>query len=96
MWLCSNCGHKNNNSNLKCHGINCKAERNYAAIEQPIKVIKEKGMKKVYDFCPKCHKDTFWTPARFKGKQAWRCVSCKKVAFLIGKPKPFPIEVETI
>jgi len=96
MWLCKNCGYKNNNASLKCHGVNCKAEREHAAIEQPHSVTKQKEAKKVYDFCPKCHKDTFWDAARFKGKKAWRCTSCHKIAFLIGKPKPMPVEVENI
>jgi len=96
MWECKNCGFKNGNSNLKCHGVNCKAERKADAIEQPYKVTKEHGMKKVFDYCNKCCKDTFWIATRYKGKKAWRCMSCQRTAFLIGKPKPFPIEVENI
>ena len=93
MWLCKNCGFKNNISSLKCHGISCKADREHAAFEQTINIKKEKEEKKVYDWCPKCLRDTFFTQARFKGKQAWRCTRCKKLMWLIGKPKQIPIEV---
>jgi len=39
MWLCKNCGEKNNNSSLKCHGQNCNADREYAALELPELVL---------------------------------------------------------
>jgi len=96
VWICKECGHKNNNSNLKCHGVKCKAERITSAVEQPPQVKKLKEVEKVYDACPKCHKDTIWIATRFKGKKAWRCTSCQRTAILIGKPKPFPVEVESL
>jgi len=95
MWECKVCGYKNNNSSWSCHRAGCKAEREHSAVEQPPKVKKMKEIEKVYDACPKCHKDTIWVATRFKGKKAWRCTSCQRTALLIGKPKPFPIEVKT-
>lgn len=95
MWKCKSCGHANNNSSKKCHGVNCKALREFEAIELPKVIIKEKEAKKVYDYCPKCKKDVFWIAKRYKGKGGyWGCLSCHRTAKLIGKPKPFPVEVE--
>ena len=95
MWECKQCGYKNNNSSQSCHGEKCKAMREFEAIEIPKKIIKIREVKKVYDYCPKCTKDTFWTSDRFKGRKAWRCVECKSLAFLKGKSKPLPEEVLT-
>lgn len=92
MWECKNCGEKNNNSSLKCHGLNCNADRAHSAKEIPLKITKEREIKKVYDFCPKCRRDTYWVAVRFKGKNHWRCTVCKKIAVLIGKSKPMPVE----
>jgi hypothetical protein len=90
MWECKQCGTKNNNSSKRCHGENCKALREYEAIELPTQLTKQKDTKMVYDRCPKCWKDRYWVKTKYKNKKAWRCVDCDSLAFLIGKPKPFP------
>lgn len=91
MWLCSRCKHKNNNSSQRCHGHNCKAERNKEAYELPIQITKVQEAKKVYDYCPNCKKDTFWISKRYKGKGGyWGCMECNRTAKLIGKSKPIP------
>jgi len=95
MWICKQCKTSNNNSSKKCHGENCKALRDNEAIELPVQLTKHKDTKKVYDYCPKCWKDTWWLKTSYKGKKAWKCIECNSKAFLIGKPKPFPEVVPT-
>ena len=99
MWLCKKCKHKNNNSSKTCHGEKCDGIRESEAFEMPVQIInKEKKVKKIYDFCPACGKDMFFTPARWKGKKGyWRCESGKhRPCTFSGKSKPFPVEVNVV
>ena len=94
MWLCKKCNHKNNNSSEKCHGHNCNGIRENEAYEMPVQLVKEeKKVKRLYDFCPACQKDMFFTETRWKGKKAWSCEShSHRPCYFTGKSKPFPIE----
>lgn len=96
MWLCNKCGFKNSNSSEKCHGYNCKAIKEKQVFENPIVVKKEKLVKRIYDYCPIHQKDVIWVEGKWHGKKVWRCThGGHKPAILIGKSKPFPIELMT-
>lgn len=93
MWLCKKCKYKNSNSNEKCHGIGCDQVKKKSMIKvQKSDIIKEpKKIKRIYDFCPACKKDTVSVETRYKGKQAWRCTNAPhRPSYLRGKSKPFP------
>lgn len=98
MWQCKKCNHKNNNSSEKCHGHNCKGIREKVALEIPVQLIKkEKKVKKLYDFCPACQKDMFFTETRWKGRKAWSCESGKhRPCNFTGKSKPFPLQLPQV
>lgn len=98
MWLCKQCGYKNNNSSERCHGENCKALRNTEALELPTVLINEKKEmdKTVYDWCSVCAKDQFFSKIkRVRFRMMYRCHGCHKTFVKIGKNKPKPTEVFT-
>lgn len=96
MWKCKICQLKNNNSSEKCHTKNCKGIRETDSFEMPVEIKKEKPEKRVYDYCPVHQKDVIWIQGRWHGKKVWRCThGGHKPAILLGKSKPFPIELMT-
>ena len=103
MWICSNCGYKNNNSNKRCHGHNCKAESQFES---------KKQTKVVLDECPKCLKETIFVFDRKKMveieslsidgesrrmktivQKRYKCIECGSLCFQTGKSKPVPDEI---
>lgn len=92
MWECRKCNYKNNNSSKTCHGDKCNGMRESDAVAIPLRLIpSKKKVKKLYDFCPACGKDMFFTPTRWKGKKAWSCESGKhRPCNFTGKSKPIP------
>ena len=93
MWLCKRCGFKNNNTNEKCHGIDCNAIREYEAILQfeTQTAIENRDHRRVLDKCPKCKKDTIFVFKRMKAKRKiFNCTECNSSCFQIGKSKPVP------
>lgn len=93
MWKCKKCKTKNNNSSLKCHGPGCDGTKIKSAVKpKEVKVeTKPPKIKRIYDFCPACKKDTVSVETRYKGKQAWRCTNAvHRPSYLRGKSKPFP------
>ena len=96
MWKCKKCNHKNSNSSEKCHGKNCNGIREIVAFELPIQLVRAITRKRVYDFCPVHGKDVIWTETKYHGKKTWRCqFGGHRPAILIGKSKPFPLELMT-
>ena len=90
MWKCKQCKTKNNNNSMKCHGTNCKAEKEHEAIltqeQQKSKELEIKRM--VLDYCPKCKKETRFIFLRWKGKQKrYKCVECGANCNQISKSK---------
>lgn len=103
MWLCSQCGFKNNNSSKRCHGKDCMIERGK---------MPQKEAKKVIDFCPKCNKETIFTFERKKmvereestlegGRRVktvvekrFRCSECNSLCRQVGKSKKIPEVIE--
>ena len=97
MWKCSKCNYKNNNSSEKCHGFDCKAKKETDSFEKPVEIQKKKEAKKIYDFCPACKKDMFFTKTRWKGKTAWSCESgTHRPCDFTGKSKPFPLHLPQV
>ena len=98
MWKCTKCNYKNNNSSLTCHGNNCDGLKETDALKNPVQVTqRKKKVEKLYDFCPACGKDMFFTPCRWKGKKAWSCESGKhRPCNFTGRSKPFPIVEESM
>ena len=96
MWKCSICGFKNNNSSLKCHGIDCVGiKQGDSIITESKPVVKQKKIKRIYDFCPACQRDMFFTPTTWKGKKAWSCESkSHRPTNFSGKSKPIPEEMK--
>lgn len=97
MWLCKKCNHKNSNSSLNCHGLNCDGKQETDHFESPtIEIKNEKPKKRIYDYCPVHQKDVVFVESRWHGKKVWRCThGGHKPCILIGKSKPFPIELMT-
>ena len=96
MWICRKCKHSNSNSSKTCHGKKCDGIREKDEIKKPVELRKEKPRKRVYDFCPVHGKDVIWVQGRWHKKNVWRCtVGGHKPAILIGKSKPFPLELMT-
>jgi ribosomal protein L37AE/L43A len=87
MWICKS-GHKNQDSNEKCHTVNCFEIR-------PITNWKDqyRNVTKLEDYCPKCKTWTVWV--RLYNKKIWKCVSCKRKAKMTGPPKPKPVEIDS-
>ena len=97
MWKCKKCNHKNNNSSEKCHGLYCEAKREIDSYEKPVEIQKEKKIKQIYDYCPACKKDMFFTETRWKGSKAWSCESGKhRPCNFTGKSKPFPLHLPKV
>lgn len=91
MWKCKQCDHKNNNSSERCHGQNCKAERNYHAVLNSTqqKAVELNRKRQVLDDCPKCHKETVFDYLREKDRaKIYKCTKCGAVCKQIGKSKP--------
>lgn len=85
MWICKECGFKNNNSSKRCHGNECKVERQFGAIELP-KVLTVKKEKEYRAFCPKCGRPVVVVKSgRLKFRVIWRCNSCHGRFFGSGK-----------
>ena len=90
MWTCKRCKTKNNNSSEKCHGKNCKAERQKDAVltQEQQKSIELEVKRMVLDDCPKCKKETKFTFLRWKGKdKIYRCVECGSDCKQISRSK---------
>ena len=99
MWICSNCGYKNNNGNKRCHGHNCKAESQFES---------KKQTKLVFDECPKCLKETVFVFDRKKMVQTeqlsvegtvrvttkvqkrYKCIECGSLCFQTGRSRSVP------
>ena len=100
MWKCNLCNYKNNNSSEKCHGLNCKGIKEINASQLPTQdanKAKIKKDKRIYDFCPACKDDKFFTSVRWKGKKAWSCESGKhRPCDFTGKSKPFPLHLPQV
>lgn len=90
MWKRKQCFYKNNNSSERCHGKNCKAEKQHEAIltqeQQKSKNLEIKRM--VLDDCPKCKKETKFTYLRWKGKhKIYKCLECGAECKQISRSK---------
>ena len=96
MWECKQCFYKNNNSTERCHGKNCKAEREFQALEIPVAIQNEgKDQEEtVYDWCSVCGKDQYFTKTgRVNFRMRYKCHGCHKPFIKIGKNKVKPSEV---
>lgn len=94
MWKCKQCGFINNNSSEKCHGMNCKALRQYEAVTLPEKLVKPIKTKDVLDYCPVCKKDNkFVYVGRRKLQKVFKCVQCHKEFRQYGKSRELPEEM---
>ena len=93
MWICKQCGEKNNNSNRKCHGRNCKGTLEFDAKAKPI-IGKER--ESTLDICPRCRRERLWYKAgRYRLKTLWQCTGCHKKAIQITPYEKKP-EMEVV
>jgi len=85
MWKCKKCNFKNSNSSLTCHGIGCNETKIYK--EKEIKKMKEiENIKEYRAFCRHCEKEVTAVKAgRLKFKVVWKCNTCKRRFFGVGK-----------
>lgn len=85
MWICNLCQFKNDDSSIKCHGLNCDGVVTNNADQIP----KFTGRKTTIDECPKCHEEKTLVAVGRKGLRVlWKCPTCKSKMIRIAPYKP--------